>query len=241
MKPVILITSGIEQTGRGLVQQYCYKTYAEAISAAGGIPLLVADDANLEEMVDLADGLYLTGGNDVDPTMYHGFYGYCENLDPWRDALEYKMIHLFAKRKKPIFGICRGMQMINIAFGGTLYEDILARSNREHPFNIPHLVYTKEGSTLRHWYGAELTVNSFHHQAVHRLGEGLEITAWTADKIVEGIAHKTLPIIGVQWHPERMTGPNPFTPCGPDMKHLFEDFCKLCIEVRKEQSKKAAS
>ena len=230
MKPVILITAGIERTDRGLIQSYCYKTYSEAVSNAGGIPLIVGDDSNLEELADRADGLYLTGGNDVDPTWYQGCSDYCEEADPWRDHLENRLIHLFMERKKPIFGICRGMQQINVTLGGSLFEDIGHRLNLEHPFEVPHTVHAKPNSKLHRWYGEEFTVNSFHHQAINQLGDGLEVVAWTEDRIVEAVAHKSLPIFGVQWHPERMTGDQPYTPVGPDMNCLFEDFCRMCAK-----------
>jgi len=228
MKPIILVTAGVENTQRGLVQTTVYKTYSEAIANSGGIPLIVGDDSDLEAMADLADGLCITGGFDVDARMYHGNRELCGAVDLWRDSVESGLARLFIERKKPILGICRGMQMLNVVLGGTLYEDIYERLGYQHPFLVPHKVTAKPGSVLADLFGKSFEVNSFHHQSLNVLGDGLEVTAWTKEHIVEGIAHKTLPILGVQWHPERMTGKNPYTPVGPDMKPLYDVFIGMC-------------
>lgn len=228
MKPLILVTTGIEDTPRGLVQSTVYKTYSEAIANSGGLPLIVGDDSDLDAMADLADGLCITGGLDVDARMYHGNPELCGVVDLWRDSVESRLFQLFIERKKPVLGICRGMQMINVVLGGTLYEDINERLGYHHPFKIAHNVNTKPGSCLHRLFGECVEVNSFHHQSVKELGEGLELIGWTDEHIVEAIAHKSLPIIGVQWHPERMTGTRPYTPVGPDMKPIYEEFISLC-------------
>lgn len=232
MKPIILTTAGVENSIRGLIQTYCYKTYSEAIANSGGIALIAGDDSDPEALAELADGLYLTGGNDVDPAMYHGAQEFSDDVDSWRDHLEVELIHHFVEKKKPIFAICRGLQLLNIAFGGSLYEDISYRLHLEHPMESSHIVHVKPSSCLYRMFGENFLVNSFHHQSIHRLGDGLEAIALTEDNIVEGIVHKELPILGVQWHPERMTGEDPFTPIGPDMKPLFDEFIRQCIDVR---------
>lgn len=228
MKPIILTTAGIEDTDRGLVQMYCYKTYSEAIANAGGLPLIAGDDSDPEHMADIADGLYLTGGDDIEAKWYDGIQELCVDRDPWRDQFEMALIRAFIERKKPIFGICRGMQLLNIVLGGNLIEDIADLTGRTHPFNVSHPICTKEGSVLRKLYGETFFVNSFHHQCVGRLGSGFEIVGETNDHIVEAIEHQTLPIIAVQWHPERMTGDHRYNPEGPDMNLLFEHFVHAC-------------
>lgn len=232
MKPLILVTAGVENTSRGLVQSTVYKTYSEGISNSGGLPLIVGDDSDLAAMADLADGLCVTGGFDVNAHMYNGNPELCGAVDLWRDSLESRLVALFVERKKPILGICRGMQMINVVLGGTLYEDIYERTGLHHPFKVAHQIYAKPGSVLYRLFGEQFEVNSFHHQVVIKLGEGLEATGWTKENLVEGIAHTSLPILGVQWHPERMTGEHPYTPVGPDMKPLYDEFIKMCCEAR---------
>lgn len=230
MKPIILTVAGVENTDRGLWQMHCYKTYSEAIAAAGGIPLIPGDEASPEEMADLADALFLTGGEDVQASYYEGVEAYCTDTDEWRDAFEMRLIPLFIERKKPIFGICRGMQMINIALGGTLHEDIAIRLGKTHLFAIPHDVVAEKGSVAERLFGRQFIVNSFHHQAVNRMGEGLHVTIRTEDEIPEGIEHESLPVFAVQWHPERMTGNNRYNPEGPDMHPIFQYFVDLAAK-----------
>ena len=234
MNPIILTTAGIENTSRGLIQNYCYKTYSEAIANSGGIPLIVSDDRNLEQLADMADGLFLTGGDDMNSFFYNGDPQYCLTPDTWRDHLEIKLARLFFARNKPIFGVCRGMQLLNVAFGGTLFEDLKVRCGLDHPNQVAHMVHAQPGTRFANWYGEYFMVNSFHHQAIDKLGEGLFVTIHTLDGIIEAIEHETLPIFGTQWHPERMTGENRFSPEGPDMKLMFDHFCEICSTWNKK-------
>lgn len=130
--------------------------------------------------------------------------------DPLRDDLEWKLIKAFVDRKKPIFGICRGVQVLNAYFGGTLYQDIPDELGGEHAKGVCHPVTLKKDSILGRLFGESLEINSYHHQALKDLGKDLTAVAWSdanGHSIVEAVEHVSLPIWAVQWHPERMTGP----------------------------------
>ena len=155
-----------------------------------------------------ADGemLVLGGGGDISPRFYR-YRGPIERVrieDEARDRMELSLVRQFLCRKKPILGICRGMQLINVALGGTLVEDIGACFGENRHENTRHLIDLMPGSTLCSLLGRHCTVNSFHHQAVRHPGRGLRVTARAVDGICEAVEHVRLPILGVQWHPERM-------------------------------------
>ena len=126
---------------------------------------------------------------------------------PLRDAFEIALLDAAIGADLPVLGICRGPQLINIAAGGTLHQHLPAHAATDGPPEAtPHIVATTEGSQLRQMYGPEVAVNSLHHQAVDRLGDGYVATAHSPDGVIEGIEHAELPVVGVQWHPELMTG-----------------------------------
>jgi len=150
------------------------------------------------------DGLLLPGGGDLEPWRYGQENTASVGLEPKRDAAEMELLSWFTDAKKPVLGICRGMQSINVFFGGTLLQDIAEHSASEG-IDRRHRVYTA-ASPLRSICGETCTVNSAHHQAVDRLGAGLEATQWAEDGIVEAICHASLPVWGLQWHPERLEG-----------------------------------
>lgn len=234
MRPIILLTAGLEPTARGLIQLHSYQSYGDALDQAGGLPVIVCADRaeGLEQLADLAQGLCLSGGVDVAPERYgQTRHAASWEIDLWRDALEWRLCDLFVARRKPILGICRGLQLLNVYFGGSLVQDLPAQRGLPHPNHTMHPVETAEGSWLRAAYGPSFPVNSYHHQAIDRLGEGLLATA-TADagQVIEGVEHETLPVAAVQWHPERMTGARRYDPEGPDMGALFERFCQGCQE-----------
>ena len=151
--------------------------------------------------------------------------------DLWRDEMEMRLCERFVRMKKPVFGICRGFQLLNIYFKGTLVQDLEQDKNIVHPYHSCHLVTAKEGSWFYEQYGSDFVVNSYHHQSIGRLGDGLSGTVTAENgQIIEAFEHKTLPVTAVQWHPERMTGRNRYDLEGPDMKPLFDRFCHTCME-----------
>ncbi|HWQ77112.1 MAG TPA: gamma-glutamyl-gamma-aminobutyrate hydrolase family protein, partial [Syntrophomonas sp.] len=210
MRPVIGITCNYDQSG-GLFCLRDYYTYA--VSEAGGMSLLLPAVCDLElcpHYLEVCDGVLLSGGGDVDP-FWFGQDADMElgEINPARDAFEIRLAQLALSRGKPALGICRGCQIMNIAAGGTLVQDI--KSSRLHeqiaPRDYPiHDILIEEGSRLNRIMGTDrIRVNSFHHQAIDVPGENMAISAWATDGIVEAIESRDKPFyLGVQWHPECM-------------------------------------
>mgnify|MGYP002510070458 FL=1 len=232
MKPLILLTGGTGAAANGTPTWALNQNYAENIRRAGGLPILAVNNDCAEEYADLADGLLLSGGKDVATELYHQEQKYDFVItDPQRDDLEWKLIKAFADRKKPIFGICRGIQVLNVYFGGTLYQDIPDQLGGEHAKGVCHPVTLKKDSILGGLFGESMEINSYHHQALDALGNGLVATAWSdvgGHTIVEAIEHQSLPIWSVQWHPERMTGPVTNPENCVDSFPIFQYFVNQC-------------
>ena len=234
MKPVILITHKFAESDFSVGGLYrCQSNYCRAVIAAGGIPVISAL-ADAEEYAALADGILFTGSNcDIDPASYSQENRGSADCDPALDAMELKLFDAFYRAGKPIFGICRGIQLISVALGGSLMQDI--------PQEIPNLtdhdaIYKKErdchpvtaseGSLLHRLFGKEFLTNSFHHQSVKDPGRDMLVSAVSTDGVIEAIEHTSRPIFGVQWHPERMIGEECETL--PNMLPLFRHFIDLC-------------
>jgi len=237
MKPIVLVSAGQENTKKGILQYHVYENYAAAIVRAGGIPVLMcnSDKEYLRELSCLCDGLFLTGGEDIEPSLYgqkNG--GLSGTVDAVRDKAEMELCRLFAETGKPTIGICRGLQILNVFFGGTLTQDLAHDRGIEHRYHADHALMTEEYNWLRKTFGHCLIVNSYHHQAIDVLGKGLRATAFSADgQVVEAVEHEILPIFAVQWHPERMTGTSRYDVEGPDMAPFFERFIQNCKERSK--------
>ena len=188
VRPIILIP------GNGEV----FPNYRRAIEVVGGCVLFAEDWRD-------ASGLMLPGGGDVAPERYGRKNVASRDIAPGRDELEMSLIEAFVSAKKPVLGICRGLQVLNVYFGGTLLQNIPGHSQTEVGLDRLHKTVTAD-SFLKSLYGKEQIVNSAHHQAVERLGRGLRAVQWSADGMIEAVEHKTLPIWAVQWHPERLRG-----------------------------------
>lgn len=175
-----------------------YGNYRRAAEAAGGRLCFGGDPAD-------CDFLLLPGGGDLEPWRYGQENTASRGLEPERDAAELALLDLFMTLGKPVFGVCRGMQTLNVFFGGTLLQDIPGHGQVLGRDRL-HEVRTAAGP-LAALCGEDLTVNSAHHQALDRLGAGLEVVQWAPDGVVEAVCHRSLPVWGVQWHPERLDGP----------------------------------
>ncbi|TVY05410.1 gamma-glutamyl-gamma-aminobutyrate hydrolase family protein [Paenibacillus cremeus] len=191
--------------------------YINAVSQAGGIPIgiPVGDPATARSIIKRLDGLVLAGGEDMDPTLYGAHPdGRCGTIRPERDLFELQLLGEALALNKPILAICRGMQLLNVFFGGTLYLDIADYSDQvlSHQFSraprwyLAHRVQLLSPLLQRLYQADEIRTNSYHHQAVHELGEGLQVAAVAEDGIVEGLLHPDHPqLLAVQWHPEMLS------------------------------------
>lgn len=207
------------------------EAYVDAVKQAGGIP----DYRYCPVYSDEYDGLILTGGADIEPSRYGQPVNGSVAMDAARDEAEWMLIDAFLRAKKPIFGICRGCQILNAYFGGTLHQDIETKARHRLDPNLPYLIHSVVANDpfLEDLYGKEFAVNSCHHQAIDRLGEGLRITAVCPDDgIVEAFAHESLPVFAVQWHPEKLCG-SYLRPDATDGSPLFTHFIRLCRERSK--------
>ena len=197
--------------------------YVAALTASGAEPV-VSMDLSLSED---CDGLLLPGGADVDPALYGQENTASAGIDLERDRDEIELVKRFFALGKPILGICRGHQVLNIAFGGTLIQDV---ENRERH------VWKEDGDSIhtalavhpfmQSLYGEEFPVNSAHHQAVEKLGEGLIPTCESEEGINEGFIHKDGKIIAVQFHPERIAFAHA-RPDAVDGSKIFDAFLAL--------------
>ncbi len=190
--------------------------YAQAISRAGGIPVHLAREAAPERLVERLDGVVIAGGQDVDPRAYGQMpLPTATRLDPVRDRFERALIIAALEQDKPLVGVCRGMQLLNVALGGTLVPDLLGRQQEEHTLILyppevrVHEVTFTPGSRMDGIYGGAALVNSFHHQAVDALGDGVEVAGQATDGVVEAIEVTGTRAVGVQWHPEMLTDLDP--------------------------------
>lgn len=208
-KPVIGISSYVEGATAKLGM-----TYVESVRLAGGLPFIIpltVDTAQIADIVANIDGLVLTGGEDVSPFLFgeepHKNLG---TVVPDRDIFDIELCRAAIKAGKPVLAICRGEQVLNVALGGSLYQDIPTQVEGavQHSQKAPrdygsHTIRIAENSLLYKLLGVnEIKVNSFHHQGVKDLGKDLKVTATAPDGVIEAIEIEGAPVLGVQFHPE---------------------------------------
>lgn len=214
MKPLIGISANYAENNAKLAENY-YKS----VIAAGGVPVIIPITDNteiLERIVASLDGILFSGGGDMHPC-YYGEEPIPENgeVNPLRDRYDYALTTIAIKWQLPILGICRGMQTINIVFGGSLYQDIktqyegmfLNHSQEEERCIATQQTNIAKDSMLYNITGvSKININTIHHQAIRRVAEGFRLVASTDDGICEAIESLHYPILGVQWHPEHLSG-----------------------------------
>jgi putative glutamine amidotransferase len=231
VKPIIGVSASIE---RQMIS--VSKDNLEAVCAVGGIPMVLPYLERLDEMreiTEVIDGLLLTGGGDINPFLFgeepHPSLG---SITPERDELEVMLVQTMLAKNKPILGLCRGCQILNIAAGGTMYQDIYSQIDHgllQHSQNAPrdhatHYVFIEEGSLLRKITRHEkMAVNSYHHQALKQPAKGFVFSAKASDGVVEAVESQNHRfVLGVQWHPENMHRKDPIS------RGLFAAFIKAC-------------
>lgn len=233
--PIIGITSMLHSIESGCFLGYkraaVGQRYVDAIHAAGGIPLIlpiVEGKESIAQQLEVIDGLLFSGGDDISPLFYNdepqqGLGPTC----PERDRYEIHLFQMARHTNKPILGICRGLQLMNVAMGGTLYQDIpstipspLIHQQQTKADEATHAVnLISETKLHRIMDGNALETNSFHHQAIKGLATGLVPNAYSSDGLIEGIEGKEESyLLGVQWHPEYMFSKD------PKMLKLFQTF-----------------
>lgn len=228
----ILINNG--PSFSGYERAYVNNDYVKAVIKAGGVPIIlpiVDDEDFIIEQIKTVDGILITGGGDINPLDYGEEP--CEKLGyvlPERDKFDFLVIKIASKLNKPILGICKGLQALNVALGGTLYQDLSyidgcyikhmqdTRSNA-----ISHTVRIVKNTKLHKIFGDKVITNSFHHQAVKDLAPDFKISALSKDGVVEGIEKQGEDfIVGVQWHPEMLAANGNL-----DMLKLFKTFISI--------------
>ena len=227
-RPLIGITCGEisnkEQPWAPVTHGQSY-TYVQSIIDAGGVPLLIPlikDTQALHQLFDTLDGLYLAGGNDLHPRLYgEKPSGETNDYSILRDNVEKQLLEWALETRIPILGICRGMQLLNVHFGGTLYQDIPTElpesldhdtsTKQESLVDLSHTLTISDDTKLRTILdAASIGANAHHHQAIKQLGTGVIATAHTSDGIIEGIELPNYPYaVGVQAHPESLTKVEP--------------------------------
>jgi putative glutamine amidotransferase len=205
--------------------------YVESVVKAGGIPVILpilSDEESIRRQIELLDGVLLSGGVDINPLVYNEEpspkLGY---IFPDKDTFDLLIVKIACELKKPILAICRGHQILNVAFGGTLYQDLsyidgsyIKHQQQTKDGAASHTIDIIDGSILHNILGSSIITNSFHHQAIKDLAPGFKVSAYSKDNVIEGIekCNENF-VIGVQFHPEIMATYN-----DDNMLKLFQSF-----------------
>ena len=233
-KPIIGVSSSF--SGKPDAEQVTInQNYLEAVRHAGGIPLILPVDASEEELsllISRCDGMVLTGGADIDPRLYgEEILNDSVSLAPVRDRGEKRLCALAEARGIPLLGICRGVQYLNVYYGGDLYQDIpsqlqtdISHRQTEPRFSFSHDVKVLPGTPLHNLVGKDrMRANSFHHQSVKDLGQGLSVMALSDDGIIEALFLEGSQYLrAYQWHPERLFD------ISEDNRAILEEFIRAC-------------
>lgn len=238
MRPLIGILARIATIDsgafNGLERVNLPNAYINAIEKAGGVPIVIpvnTNKENIKEQVNAMDGIIISGGDDVNPNIYKeeplNELGY---INPTLDKFDIEVINVALELDKPILGICRGLQVINVALGGSLYQDLkyikgshIKHNQQTKPYLGTHYIDIKENSILKEIMKEKVLVNSYHHQSIKTLGNKLKVIAYSNDGVIEAVQKEDKNfVVGVQWHPELMVDS-----C-EHMLNLFKNFVNAC-------------
>lgn len=239
MKPLIGITTYLENSPKK-VYAAVSNSYIHSILMAGGLPVMlpVVEDQDIAiEYLTVIDGLLLSGGEDLCTTLYgENPIKEVEMFCPHRDSFEINLFCAALEQEMPILGICRGLQLMNVALGGTLHQDIFTQCSNalgHFPKKMPvdtlyHSITIEENSILFDIFKKEeLRVNSYHHQAVKDVAGSFRATALSADNVIEAIEHREKEfVMGVQWHPEDLTIKH------PHFIKIFSALVRAAVELK---------
>lgn len=187
----------------GIEKQFVNSTYLEYVKSVGFIPIILPLNLDVDELLGICDCFLLTGGNDLNPNCYHEENISSYLVDNRMDELDFKVIDYAIKHDLPVFGICRGLQVINVYFKGTLYQDLENKNHNKKEDNQEFIINNKSRFFSK-CFDEKTLINSYHHQGINKLGDGL-VDAGRSYGLIEAIEHECLDIYGVQWHPERMS------------------------------------
>ncbi|MEK5069044.1 gamma-glutamyl-gamma-aminobutyrate hydrolase family protein [Sporosarcina sp. FSL K6-1508] len=232
MKPVIGITADVEINDK----YFLNSEYVRAIIRAGGLPLIVpvGIEKDVDQLIGILDGLLLSGGNDINPMLFNEEpHAYLGEVSPSRDSIELELARRMLKTGKPILGICRGLQVLNVAVGGSVYQDlhkqnegpILQHMQKAPNTHSSHYVQVEKGSLLETLAGSErIQVNSYHHQSLKVVPPVFAVTGVANDGIIEAIEGTDQQfVLGVQWHPELLSVKGDAASL-----RIFEGFIRAC-------------
>jgi putative glutamine amidotransferase len=236
--PFVALTVPVIDSDIGMPRVMVEVGYLRALGATGLLPLALSplDDPGVRDrLFDLSSGLVLSGGEDVDPARYGVPPDGARTVSPERDAMELDLVRRALERRVPVLAICRGVQLLNVALGGTLYQDLETRMGtqidhdryREFDGHIHSIRSSGERLLSGVFPAAAFVQNSAHHQGIEELADGLTAVAWAPDGLIEAVEYRAPDAawtIGVQWHPERKLE----DPTGTNLR-LFERFA---AEVR---------
>ena len=232
MKPIIGITPDVDFDDKHFLRN----TYVQAIIRAGGLPFIipVGIEEDVKQVVGMLDGLLLSGGNDINPMLFNEEpHTHLGEVSPSRDSCELELAREMLAADKPILGICRGLQILNVAVGGTVYQDLhqqnegplLQHAQKAPNTHASHFVQLTKGSMLEEIAGSErIQVNSYHHQSLKDVPPVFNVSGVASDGIVEAIERVDKQfVLGVQWHPELLATKGDAVSLG-----IFERFIGAC-------------
>jgi putative glutamine amidotransferase len=219
MTPRILVEDGIEK-------QFVNTRYVDRLTPRKlNTVMLTLGNEDEEKLFALCDGFLITGGTDVDPKHYgETNIGLSKAVINRLDEFDRKIIHYAIKHHKPLLGICRGLQSLNVFLGGSLHQDLGDKNDMHNRMPSGHLVHTIPHPLFP--FEHHIHVNSYHHQAIKELAPGLKVIATHEDGTIEMVIHESLPIFAVQWHPE-------ITPDSPISKIIFDRFAEMIYNNKK--------
>jgi putative glutamine amidotransferase len=234
----------VDQGGHfpGYKRAYVNNDYIESTTLSGGVPFILPvleDEKMIKAQAESIDGLILSGGQDVNPLLY-GEEPTTKSGAPFlaRDKSEQLLLKHVIDQRKPVLAICRGLQILNVAYGGTLYQDIseieesfVKHDQYKNTSNPSHSITVKEGTHLHSLYGSGILINSFHHQAIKDVAPGFDVSAWAKDGVIEAVEKQGNQfVVGVQWHPEMMAKEH------ASMLNLFRLFMEKVQQSVKEKN-----